>query len=112
MFTVAINDVHCFAYAGTYPQETKLKNELVFNVSASLRADIDKLPVIDYEWLYAIVKQSIAEPVRLLEDIVRYIIKAIQQAYPGAIIKASVRKLNPPFGGEAAAEVCYETIPA
>ncbi len=99
MLTVSLHNARFNAPVGLYPQEMKTGNELEIDVSVSKQADIGELPLINYEWLYEVVKLSVATPVALLENIVQHIILAVQREYPEATVTASVRKLHPPMDG-------------
>lgn len=109
MLTVALHDVRLQAFIGLYPQEMKTGNLLSFNIDVQVDAAIDNLPMIDYEWLYSIIKSSVAKPAALLEDVVKIIYSEIIHRHPEAKISIAIKKLSPPLGGEvAAAVVAYQ----
>lgn len=93
------------AAIGVYPAERVLGNEI--EVSVKLAVLPDKEPVadllsrtIDYEQVYALVREVIAEPMHLLETAVKKISDSIVQHYPSVnMVKVRVSKLNPPLKG-------------
>jgi len=110
MLTVSLHKVRMHADVGLYSQEMKTGNELEFDVSVSVPAEIGALPLINYEWLYSVLQSSVAVPVTLLEYIVQHIVLAVHGTYPEAAVSVSVRKLHPPMGGNIeAASVCFST---
>lgn len=111
MLTVSLHKVRLHASVGLYPQEIKTGNELEFDVSVSIPAEIGSLPLINYEWLYSVLQSSVATPVSLLENIIQHIIMAVQTTYPDAAITVSVRKLHPSMGGNIAAACVSYTTP-
>jgi|GEM_PF-549016 len=111
MLTVSLHKVRLQADVGLYPQEIKTGNELEFDLSVSIPADIGALPLINYEWLYGVLQSSVAAPVSLLENIVQHIILAVQATYPDAAVTVSVCKLHPPMGGNIEAACVSYTTP-
>lgn len=110
MLSVSLSGVRFHAPIGLYPQESYLHNEIEINMTVSVEAAADNLPLIDYTVLHAIARQAVDEPAQLLETIVQRIARAVAHAYPGARTSISVRKHNPPMAGIVAhAEVKWES---
>ncbi|HUM48132.1 MAG TPA: dihydroneopterin aldolase [Chitinophagales bacterium] len=105
MAIITIEGMIFRAAIGVYPAERVLGNEI--EVSVKLAVLPDKEPVadllsrtIDYEQVYALVREVIAEPMHLLETAVKKISDSIVQHYPSVnMVKVRVSKLNPPLKG-------------
>lgn len=103
---IEIAAMRFYAYHGVMPQETKVGNQFVVNLTltASLEAAVesDNLEdTINYATAYQIVKKEMDIPSRLLEHVAGRILYALKKNFPqltGTELKLS--KLNPPFGGD------------
>jgi len=108
-----------YAYHGVGEQETKVGNH--FTVDLSLTAPLedavksDKLEdTINYALVYAIVKEEMAIPSRLLEHAAGRILHSLKKQFSQlTAIEIELAKLTPPFGGDvhSAAVVLTETYP-
>lgn len=100
MFSVSVSNVKKRALVGLFPQELKTGNQLIFEISVSIPADINNLPELDYGILHQIIDYAISEPVSYLEQILQKIVNQLENQYPNASIKVKVTKVNPPLKGE------------
>lgn len=106
MLTISLEDVRFYAGPGVYPEETMVQN--TFLVSMAVRIDapekIDHLSqTVDYEQLYAIIREEMNKPATLLEAVASSCVKNTKAQFPKAkSIEITIRKLNPPMGGEIA----------
>lgn len=99
MLSVSLSGVRFHAPIGLYPQEAFMHHEIEINITVSLDAAPDHLPLIDYTVLHAIARKAVAEPAQLLETIVQRVVQSISSSYPGTRIMVSVRKHHPPMAG-------------
>lgn len=104
---VALKEVRFYAPIGFYEEEQVLGNEFYINLEVSFpfeNSDAEDLKnTINYEELYQILVNVMRAKRKLLEsaleDILDLVLKKytfLQEAY------ISIRKVNPPFGGDLA----------
>jgi dihydroneopterin aldolase len=102
---VSLIGLEFFAYHGYYNEEQKIGNKYVVNLTVhadlSMPSSSDQLnETINYEVLYALVKECMLEKSRLLEHVAFRIGKAVFSRFQSVqTIQLSVSKLNPPIGG-------------
>jgi dihydroneopterin aldolase len=102
---VSLENMEFFAYHGYYDEEQKVGNR--YSVDVCIIADVgkaaeqDKLQsTINYEKIYALVKQQMDIKARLLEHFAYKIILQLFQTFATAkTVEVTVRKHNPPIGG-------------
>lgn len=95
-----------YAWHGVSPQETRVGNTFVVNLiltapleNAIASDDLDD--TVNYAEVYAIVKEEMAIPSKLLEHAAGRILNALKRAFPQLLaIRLKLSKLNPPFGGD------------
>ena len=105
MARIQLKGMEFFAYHGYYEAERQIGNR--YGADITVFADIieaaeqDKLSsTVNYERLYKIVKEAIAEPVRLLETIALLIIEETMKQFPEIEeVEVTIRKFTPPVGG-------------
>lgn len=103
---IEIASMRFYAYHGVMPQETKVGNQFVVDLTLTaplaVAVESDNLEdTINYATIYQIVKKEMEIPSRLLEHAAGRILYALKKSFPqltGTEIKLS--KLNPPFGGD------------
>jgi dihydroneopterin aldolase len=105
--TVSLEDVRVFAPIGFYEEEQILGNEFLVQASVSFDAGIDDHENLDktvnYEILYQIIHQVMTPKRKLLESAAHEILKEIHSHFSFArAIDVSIKKMNPPFGGDFA----------
>ncbi|KAA5532102.1 dihydroneopterin aldolase [Taibaiella lutea] len=100
MLTVSLSGVKFKAPIGLYPQEAFTQNDIEINISVSMPAIIEELPLIDYTILHQFAMEAVQEPTALLETIVQRIVHKIEYVYPGSKMTVAVRKLHPPMQGQ------------
>ena len=95
-----------YAYHGVMPQERKVGNNFVVNLI--LTAPLDKAvtsdeleDTINYAAVYAVVKEQMEKPSKLIEHAAGRILQALKEYFPQlTAIELKLAKLNPPFGGD------------
>ncbi|RHO75270.1 dihydroneopterin aldolase [Parabacteroides sp. AF48-14] len=95
-----------YAYHGVMPQERKVGNNFVVNLI--LTAPLDKAvtsdeleDTINYAAVYAVVKEQMEKPSKLIEHAAGRILQALKGHFPQlTAIELKLAKLNPPFGGD------------
>lgn len=105
MGSILLEEMEFFAFHGYYEEEQKIGNKY----SVTLRVETnfvngakndDLAGTINYEGLYAIVKQVMGTPSKLLEHLGQQIIEKIQADYGSQTeVEVSISKHNPPIGG-------------
>jgi len=102
---VALEGLEFHAYHGVYPHERSSGNKFEVDVTVdtefSESAFHDDLSgTINYEDMYAIVKDEMAKPSKLLETVCHAIAKKTLDTFIEAIVvEVRISKFNPPIGG-------------
>lgn len=105
--TIELIGMNFRAFHGCFEEERRDGNSYVVDFRADLdtsRAQVtDSLEdTVDYGRIYQIVKEQMAIPSNLLENVAGRIAGAVCAEFPGLEgIEVSVSKKNPPVGGEA-----------
>lgn len=106
MTQLALEKMEFYAYHGHYPEEQviggKYLVDLIFETNTSRAEDSDDLSdTVDYSQIYAIVKEEMGKPARIMEHLARRILDAVRNNVNG-IENVTVRlsKMNPPVGGK------------
>ena len=115
MLKVCLHNIRFFANHGLFPEETILGNWFVVNVSVEgdflNTNDADTITnTINYQKLHEIVTEEMNETSKLLEDIINRIAKRIELLSSQIeAFQISIKKENPPLGGQVeASEVIYK----
>ena len=109
MAFIEIEDMEFYAYHGCFKAEnivgTRFKVNLRLEVDTSIAELSDKLTdTLNYQTVYMIVKEQMAQTSHLLEHVGRRILDTLKQRFPeikNAEVKVS--KMNPPLGGQMGA---------
>jgi 7,8-dihydroneopterin aldolase/epimerase/oxygenase len=102
---VALEGLEFHAYHGVYPHErssgNKFEVDVIVTTDFSESAFHDDLGgTINYENLYAIVKEEMAKPSKLLETVGHAVASRILSSFSGALaVEVNISKFNPPIGG-------------
>jgi dihydroneopterin aldolase len=102
---VALEGLEFHAYHGVYPHErssgNKFEVDIVVDTEFSDSAFQDDLSgTVNYETLYAIVKDEMAKPSKLLETVGHAIAQQTLKTFLDArAVEVSISKFNPPIGG-------------
>jgi len=102
---VVLEGLEFHAYHGVYPHERSSGNKFEVDVSIdtvfSESAFRDELTgTINYEDVYAIVKEAMERPAKLLETVGHLIAEESLQKFPSAkAVEVKISKFNPPIGG-------------
>ena len=95
---ILLKNVLFFAHHGVAPQETVTGNE--FYINLRLKTDF-KHATISYADIYAILKQEMEIPSKLLEHVCGRIATRLFQEFPGIEeIEIKLSKRNPPMGAD------------
>lgn len=102
---VILEGLEFHAYHGVYPQERSSGNKFELDVEvethfseSAFRDDLSG--TINYEDVYALVKDEMSKPSKLLERVGHSIAERILKTFPEALaVKISISKFNPPIGG-------------
>jgi dihydroneopterin aldolase len=111
--SILLENIRVYAYHGCLEEETKIGSDyrLDMEVEADLKksSKTDKLEdTVDYVMLNRIVKEEMAIPSKLLEDVVRRINeRVISEQALVTKVTTKVSKLNPPIIGDVQA-VCVK----
>lgn len=106
MGLIAIEGIRFHGYIGCHKTEKRIGNyyeiDVYIDTSLSKAGKKDRLgDTIDYEAIYAIVKDIMSEPANLLEYVADKIIRSIAKRFKNIrSVKVRVAKLNPPLGSE------------
>jgi 7,8-dihydroneopterin aldolase/epimerase/oxygenase len=105
MLEISLEALEFYAYHGHYEKERIEGNKFFVDVKAVIpyekSADLNVLDnTVDYEVLYAIIREHMEKTSLLLENVASGILEQITMVYPGLIsAEVSISKLNPPIGG-------------
>jgi dihydroneopterin aldolase len=103
---VALEGLEFHAFHGVYPHERESGNW--FEVDIAVETDFsaaafedDLSGTVNYETLFAIVKEEMNKPSKLLETVAGKIIDDILQELPVVqSVDIKISKVNPPIGGK------------
>ena len=106
MGLIEIEGMKFYSYHGHFEAEQIVGNEflvdLTLKTDCNVAARTDDLNhALNYQTVYELVKQEMAKPSRLLENVAKRILDALYDSFNTiAEAKVKVSKLNPPMGGE------------
>lgn len=104
--TIGLENMKFYAYHGHYEVEQTVGNHFLVNLSVETDAfaatQSDRLKdALDYQRLYAVVKEEMEIPSHLLEHVANRIATKIEAEFETVIrIRVKISKINPPMGGE------------
>lgn len=106
MGIVAVNDMEFYSYHGHFQEEQLVGNH--FRVHVWLEFDCTKASetdhlhdALDYQQVYALVKEEMEKPSKLLEHLGGRILDRFQASFPDvAEATVKIEKMNPPLGGK------------
>jgi len=102
---VGLKGAEFYAFHGYYPEERKAGNTFVVDVEVEIKSfdslDDNINDTINYEALFALVKEEMQKTQKLLETVVLNIVNKIKTDYP-TVLKGEVRleKIGPQMGGK------------
>lgn len=102
---VALEGLEFHAYHGIYPHErssgNKFEVDIIVETEFSDSAFHDDLRgTLDYEALYALVKDEMNKPSKLLETVGHAIARKTLDTFSEAVsVEVGISKFNPPIGG-------------
>ncbi len=106
MSIISIEGMEFFAYHGCFKEEkiigTKFRIDIFLEVDTTKAEQTDNLfDTINYQSVYAVVKNGMDTKSNLLEHVGRRILNKIQAEFSEALhIRLKLRKINPPLGGK------------
>lgn len=98
-----------FAHHGCFDEEKIIGNYFIVDFSAEVDmaapAESDNLEdAVNYQLIYNIIKEEMAIPSNLLENVAGRVLKRIKNDFPQLIsASVSIEKINPSLGGEVEA---------
>ena len=106
MGIIKVENIRVFSYHGCLAEETKIGSD--YRVDLMVKADLstsavsDKLEdTVDYVLLNKIVKEEMAIPSKLLEEVANRILNRIfNESQMVNFAEVAVSKINPPIGGD------------
>ena len=105
---VALEGLTFHAYHGVYSHErdtgSNFEVDIAVETDFSEAATRDELRgTVDYEILYRIVKEEMAQPSRLIETVAEKIVQNVMKELPAVTqVELTIAKLRPPIGGDCA----------
>ena len=116
--TLELLDMQFYAHHGCFEEERKIGTrfcvDLWMDISYTRKAvESDALEdALDYQQVYALVKQEMEQPSALLEHVAGRILKSLKAAFPQAdSIKLSIAKCHPPLSGPVGATKITLSMP-
>lgn len=102
--TIALENMQFYAFHGYYEAERKMGNDFQLSVSCdigTLQGDTEDIDnTVNYEVLYAICKEVMSEPQKLLETVTSAILDRLKSKYPKVeSAKVILQKAQPQVGG-------------
>jgi len=105
MGVISLEGLRFHGFHGYYEEERKLGNTFLVDISievdilhASVDDDLSK--TVNYEEVYAIVKEEMKIPSKLLEHLIYRIQGKLENQFPQMKgLEICISKLNPPIGG-------------
>lgn len=106
MAVIEIEGMEFYAYHGHFDVEKIAGNRFLVNLK--IEAELDKAgetdrleDTLDYQKAYTAVKEEMAIPSDLLENVCNRIIRKIKATFPEVKkVMVKVSKMNPPMGGQ------------
>jgi len=101
---VSLEGLNFFAYHGFYDEERKKGNDFICDVHVEVKSfdsiDDNIFDTVNYEDVYAIVKEEMANTKKLIETVVFNILKRIKKLDNVTAVSVKLAKLNPPIEGD------------
>lgn len=102
---VSLEGMEFYAFHGFYEEEREKGNEFIVDVHVttdfSIASEHDDLEgTVNYETIYAITKEEMAIPTKLLERVAQRVLDRLLVFNEVSCIEISVAKKNPPVGGQ------------
>jgi 7,8-dihydroneopterin aldolase/epimerase/oxygenase len=103
---IILEGLEFHAYHGVYPHERDSGNW--FEVDIQVETDFSKAAArdeisgtVDYETLFAIIKEEMEKPSKLLETVAGQIVDHVLSTLSAVeAVEVKISKLNPPIGGK------------
>ena len=105
MGQISLDGMHFYAHHGYYTEERKRGNNYLIDVQMSYdmedagRSD-DLAHALNYEVVYSVCQEEMAQPRHLIETVARNIATTIRNKFPDIEhVRVKVRKEKPELGG-------------
>ena len=102
---VALEGLSFWAFHGYYNEERKKGNDFICDVNVELKSfdslDDNINDTVDYELIYDIIQDEMAETKKLIETVALKIIERIRVLDNVVAAKVKIYKMNPPIKGKA-----------
>ena len=108
---IGVEQMEFYAFHGVYEEERKIGGKYSVDVFVFTDADEARLKddlngTVNYEKIFAAVKNNMQTPVRLIEHLAQKILIDIRSFVPlEDKIRIKIRKLQPPLGGVVGASI-------
>ncbi len=115
MSLITIEGMEFFSYHGCFAEEQVIGTRFVVDVSMEVNVEeaccTDNLhKTVDYQKVFALVKQQMEIKSHLLENVCWRITSSIKKQYPDILqLNVKVSKLSPPIGGKVE-RVSFSTV--
>lgn len=103
---MALNGMKFHSYHGCFDFEKELGNDFILDLdcevdfSAAVKSDALE-DTVNYGELYAVIKEEMAAPSNLIENVLGRIISRIKEEFPAVYsAELTISKMNPPVGGQ------------
>ncbi len=102
---VVLEGLEFHAYHGVYAHERSSGNKFEVDIEVETEIqpaafDDDLTGTLNYEDLYALVKDEMERPAKLLERVGYAMADRVLQTFPRALhVRVKIAKFNPPIGG-------------
>ena len=106
MAQLVLENMEFYAFHGHYPEEQviggRYQVDLIFETNTTrAEASDDLYDTVDYSKIYAIVREEMTKPARIMEHLARRILDAVRNNINGIEnITVRLSKMNPPVGGK------------
>ncbi len=113
MYKISLNNLEFYSFHGFYKEENLLGNDFVVDMFVEIPDDLIETEnlgsTINYEILYNIAKEEMANPQKLLETVVKNIHDKVKRIHPSIQnIEISLRKKQVPIMGmQGSAKVTF-----
>ncbi len=115
-FIIELSRLRFFAYHGLYEEEKIHGGEYLVDLKATVQPPAERVQhiseTVNYESLFEIVKEKMAQPCKLLEMVAQNIADAVRGYFPMvSAVEIRITKLSPPisdFNGEVAVNLKKE----
>lgn len=105
MATITLRNMQFYAHHGCFDEERKIGTnfsvDVTFSYDATVAAESDDIATaVNYAEVFNIVKEQMAVPSHLIENVAMRIKRALLEHFPAITdLTVTLYKINPPLGG-------------